>query len=273
MATKSKFFRVAVEGGTTDGRTISREWIEQMAQRYSQGTYGSRVNMEHIRGYDPTGMFKMYGDITAAKTEEIEIEGEKRLALFVQIDPTPELIALNKQRQKVYTSVEIHPNLNQKGAYLMGLAVTDSPASLGTEMLKFCASASEHPLAARKQHPECLFTAAIETIIEFEEEQDKGPGLLERVTTLFTRHKQQATADFSDVHQAVEAVANEVTAQGTDLNAKLTAQASTITELTAKLDTTVTELADLKATLEQQEGFTQPRHPATGGGTATETDC
>ncbi|MNO08920.1 Phage capsid scaffolding protein (GPO) serine peptidase [compost metagenome] len=68
-------------------------------------------------------------------------------------------------------------------------------------------------------------------------------------------------------------MANEVTAQGTDLNAKLTAQASTITELTAKLDTTVTELADLKVTLEQQEGFTQPRHPATGGGTATETDC
>ncbi|MGL4754117.1 MAG: GPO family capsid scaffolding protein, partial [Aeromonadaceae bacterium] len=26
---KSKFFRVAVEGGTTDGRTITREWIEQ----------------------------------------------------------------------------------------------------------------------------------------------------------------------------------------------------------------------------------------------------
>ncbi|MBV7598941.1 GPO family capsid scaffolding protein [Aeromonas sp. sia0103] len=273
MATKSKFFRVAVEGGTTDGRTISREWIEQMAQRYNQGTYGSRVNMEHIRGWDPNGMFKMYGDITAAKTEEIELEGEKRLALFVQIDPTPELIALNKQRQKVYTSVEIHPNLNQKGAYLMGLAVTDSPASMGTEMLKFCASAGDNPLASRKSAPECLFTAAIETTIEFEEEQDKGPGLLERVTALFTRHKQQETADFSDVHQAVEAVANEVTAQGTDLNAKLAEQANTITALTGKLDTTATALADLKATLEQQEAFTQPRHPATGGDSAVETNC
>ena len=87
---KSKFFRVAVEGGTTDGRTITREWIEQMAKRYNKSTYGARVNMEHIRGIDPEGLFKMYGDITAAKTEEVEIEGEKRLALFVQIDPTPE---------------------------------------------------------------------------------------------------------------------------------------------------------------------------------------
>ena len=273
MATKSKFFRVAVEGGTTDGRTISREWIEQMAQRYNQGTYGSRVNMEHIRGYDPAGMFKMYGDITAAKTEEIELEGEKRLALFVQIDPTPELIALNKQRQKVYTSVEIHPNLNQKGAYLMGLAVTDSPASMGTEMLKFCASAGDNPLASRKSAPECLFTAAIETTIEFEEEQDKGPSLLERVSSLFTNHKKQTSADFSDVHQVVEVVAKEVTSLDAALNAKFTEQAATITALTGKLESTVTELAALKTALEKQESFTRPRHPATGGADTAETNC
>ena len=185
---KSKFFRVAVEGGTTDGRTITREWIEQMAQRYNQSTYGARVNMEHIRGYDPKGQFKMYGDITAAKTEEVDMEGEKRLALFVQIDPTPELVELNKKRQKVYTSVEIHPNLNEKGAYLMGLAVTDSPASLGTEMLQFCSKATVNPLAERKQYKECLFTEALETVIEFESEGDKGPGLLERVTALFSTH-------------------------------------------------------------------------------------
>ena len=72
------------------------------------------------RGYDPNGQFKMYGDITAAKTEEVDMEGEKRLALYVQIDPTPELVELNKKRQKVYTSAEIHPNLNEKGAYLDG---------------------------------------------------------------------------------------------------------------------------------------------------------
>ncbi|MGE6118847.1 GPO family capsid scaffolding protein, partial [Aeromonas salmonicida] len=181
---KSKFFRVAVEGGTTDGRTITREWIEQMAKRYNQSTYGARVNMEHIRGFDPKGQFKMYGDITAAKTEEVDMEGEKRLALFVQIDPTPELIELNKARQKVYTSVEIHPNLNEKGAYLVGLAVTDSPASLGTEMLQFCSKASANPLAERKQYKESLFTEALETVIEFEDEADKGPTLAERITAM-----------------------------------------------------------------------------------------
>ena len=271
---KSKIFRVAVEGGTTDGRAITREWLEQMAQRYNQSTYGARVNMEHIRGIDPNGLFKMYGDITAAKTEEVDMEGEKRLALFVQIDPTPELVELNKKRQKVYTSVEIHPNLNEKGAYLMGLAVTDSPASLGTEMLQFCSKATVNPLAERKQYKECLFTEALETVIEFESESDKGPGLLERITALFSTHKKQAAADFSDVHQAVEAVAKEVTSLDADLQKKFTEQAQTLTELTSKLDATAKALADLTASLERQEALSHKRDPATGGdGTTIQTDC
>lgn len=273
---KSKFFRVAVEGGTTDGRAITREWLEQMAQRYNQSTYGARVNMEHIRGIDPNGLFKMYGDITAAKTKEVTIEGEQRLALFVQIDPTPELVELNKKRQKVFTSVEIHPNLNDKGAYLMGLAITDSPASLGTDMLQFCAGAGDKsPLASRKQHKECLFTEALETVIEFESEQEKGPSLAERIAALFSSHKKQSTADFSDVHQAVETVAKEVTTLDADLQKKFTEQAQTITELTNKQDATAKALADLTAKLEGQEAFNQQRPPATGGdGTTTvSTDC
>ncbi|WP_323883117.1 GPO family capsid scaffolding protein [Aeromonas hydrophila] len=272
---KSKFFRVAVEGGTTDGRAITREWLEQMAQRYNQSTYGARVNMEHIRGIDPNGLFKMYGDITAAKTEEVTIEGEQRLALFVQIDPTPELVELNKKRQKVFTSVEIHPNLNEKGAYLMGLAITDSPASLGTDMLQFCAGAGDKsPLASRKQHKECLFTEALETVIEFESEQEKGPSLAERIAALFSSHKKQSTADFSDVHQAVETVAKEVTTLDADLQKKFTEQAQTLTELTGKQDATAKALADLTAKLEGQEAFNQQRPPATGGDSASiQTDC
>ncbi len=278
---KSKFFRVAVEGGTTDGRTITREWIEQMAARYNQSTYGARVNMEHIRGYDPNGQFKMYGDITAAKTEEVDMEGEKRLALFVQIDPPPELVELNKKRQKVYTSVEIHPNLNEKGAYLMGLAVTDSPASLGTEMLQFCSKAKVNPLGDRKQHKECLFTEALETVIEFEDDSDKGdkgPSLLEKVKGMFTRRDQASGEQFTDVHQAVEAVATEVTNLEEQTKGKFNELANTVNELksaVAKNSELEKAFNDLKTSLERQEDFSHKRDPATGGdGTTTvSTDC
>ncbi|MFO5718698.1 GPO family capsid scaffolding protein, partial [Klebsiella pneumoniae] len=73
-------------------------------------------------------------------------------ALYGVINPTPDLIELNKKRQKVYTSVEIDPSFSDTGeAYLVGLAVTDNPASLGTEMLQFSANAQSSPLSERKQ--------------------------------------------------------------------------------------------------------------------------
>ena len=54
--TKSKFFRVAVEGATTDGRIIERAWLEQMAKNFDPAKYGARIWMEHMRGmYAPTG--------------------------------------------------------------------------------------------------------------------------------------------------------------------------------------------------------------------------
>ena len=47
---RSKWVRIFCEGATTDGRTIERAWIEQMAASYDPNTYGARLNCEHIRG-------------------------------------------------------------------------------------------------------------------------------------------------------------------------------------------------------------------------------
>jgi hypothetical protein len=56
-----------------------------------------------------------------------------------------------KAGQKVYTSMEIQPNFANSGkCYLVGLAVTDDPASLGTEYLEFCSRAAQNPLAGKK---------------------------------------------------------------------------------------------------------------------------
>ncbi|MFA5633252.1 MAG: GPO family capsid scaffolding protein [Porticoccaceae bacterium] len=173
-----KWFRVATEGATTDGRKISRQWIEQMAKNFDPKKYGARVWLEHMRGLFADGPFAALGDVTAVKAEEVE--GGK-LALFVQLDPTDQLKDINGKRQKVYTSIEVDPEFADTGeAYLVGLAVTDSPASLGTDMLQFSAQqGTASPLAARKQRPENLFTEAVEVAFDFgdDEEEDKGPSL------------------------------------------------------------------------------------------------
>ncbi|MDU3078599.1 MAG: GPO family capsid scaffolding protein, partial [Mixta calida] len=93
MAIKAKRFRIAVEGATTDGRKISREWISQMAASYDPSVYGARVNMEHIKGYAPDSTFRRFGDVTAVEAEEIADGPLKgKLALYGWIDPTPELV-------------------------------------------------------------------------------------------------------------------------------------------------------------------------------------
>lgn len=168
MAARSKFFRVGTEGDTTDGRKIERSWIQQMADSFDRTLYGARVWLEHLRGTYPDSTFRAYGDVVGLEAREVE---DGKLALFAQIDPTDDLVAMNKARQKIYTSMEVDTNFARRGhAYLIGLAVTDTPASLGTEMLAFSAAHPEaSPLAARKVSPDNIFTAATPTTLEFEE--------------------------------------------------------------------------------------------------------
>lgn len=167
---KSKFFVIGTEGSTTDGRNIERSWLEQAARNYSPAKYNARINLEHFKGILPDSPFKRYGDVVALKTEE----RDGKMVLLAQIDPTADLLALSKSRQKIHTSMEIDPDFADTGeAYLVGLAVTDDPASLGTDMLKFCAGASVNPLASRKLEPGNVFSAALVAQIELEDEQQQ----------------------------------------------------------------------------------------------------
>lgn len=184
---KTRFFRVAVEGATTDGRAIDRQWLLDAAETYNRETYAARVNLEHVRGITADGPFQAYGDVLALKTDTVELtvggKTERRLALFAEVDALDPLVAMNKKGQKLYSSIEISPNFAGTGkAYLVGLAVTDSPASLGTEMLQFAATQGENnPLAHRKQDKANLFTAAEEVTIELAEDtpaMDPATGFL-----------------------------------------------------------------------------------------------
>lgn len=224
---KSKWFRVAVAGDTTDGREIQPEWILQMAQTYSLNIYGARINLEHIKGVSPDGIFGAYGDVIALKTEKVNINGEQKDALFAQIQPNDNLIAINQKNQKIYTSIEVDENFAKTGqAYLVGLAVTDSPASLGTEMLSFAAGAAENPLKAKKLRPENLFSAAQETTFEFEEVKESFTSdLVNKVKNLFKtqeqqqqQQQQQNQENFSQSEQAIIAIAEQTAAQGTEFN-------------------------------------------------------
>ncbi|WP_213908618.1 GPO family capsid scaffolding protein [Stutzerimonas nitrititolerans] len=260
---RSKWTRIAVEGATTDGRTIERSWIEDMAAQYSPNTYGARLNCEHIKGYWPGGEFGAYGDVLALKAEEVEIAGNKKLALYAQIEPNEALLALNKKGQKVYTSIEVQPKFADTGkAYLIGLAITDSPASLGTEALEF--SAKHGTLANRKQHPDNLFTAAEEAELEFEEVTEQ-PGafkdLAARVKALFTKGR-ETDSQFAEIGDAVTSLVEFAEKQQASLE-KHSADAAVLGEKVTQLEATVTELTEKLGTTEDHRQ--QKRPPVPGG--------
>ncbi|KFA59060.1 Phage capsid scaffolding protein [Gilliamella apicola] len=268
---KSKWFRVAVEGATTDGRKIQKEWIEQMAENYDRDVYGARINLEHIKGYSPDSQFKRYGDVLALRAEEIKtgpLAG--KLALLAQIEPTDELIQLNKAKQKVYTSIEVNYEFADTGkAYLVGLAVTDDPASLGTEFLEFSAKATVNPLVSRKQSPNNLFTVAEETVIDFEEVDTQNDttfsSMLERLTGLFKTKSEKDSTKFVQLGEIIEQFATATTDRFTEMEAK-------IVELTNELSDVKkqnTELVELLSELPDS-----PDRPlSTGGSIDVETDC
>ncbi|HHA2790931.1 TPA: GPO family capsid scaffolding protein [Stenotrophomonas maltophilia] len=200
---RSEFFRVAVEGATTDGRVIERQQITEIAETYDPQVYGARIWLEHIRSSLPDSPFRAYGDVVAVKAEEVDIAGKKKLALFAQVEPTDDLVDMvNVRKQKVFTSIEISPEFADSGkAYLFGLAVTDSPASLGTSMLAFSAqNPDENPLKDRKQAPENLFTEATETVIKFtaEEEPEARPGPVALLLSTLGLAKKPAPAPAKD---------------------------------------------------------------------------
>lgn len=279
---RSKFFRVAVEGATTDGRVIERQHITDMAASYDPQLYGARIWVEHMRSLMPDGPFKAFGDVLAVKAEEVDVGGVKKLALFAQIEPTDALVAMvNNDKQKLYTSIEIAPKFADTGkAYLQGLAVTDTPASLGTEMLAFAAQQGDKsPLAARKQAPENLFTAMEETEITFDEIQPPAPrknpmalllsglGLLPK-PELEPAPKKDPAADLGKF-------ADQLLATFTMQEERIEQLSAKNDELTAKVKALGDQVAGFRKTLDDTPQAFNQRPPISGPGRSVgdATDC
>ncbi len=133
QATTRKKFKVMTSGTTVDGRNVTRAQIHAMAAAYNPSVYGARVNIEHYLSPFPDSVFSAMGDVVALSAEDINegpLAGEAHL--FAEIEPTQRMKDMIAEGKKVYSSTEMHPNFPlTKGPYLMGLAMTDTPASLG----------------------------------------------------------------------------------------------------------------------------------------------
>lgn len=190
--TSRKKFRVAVSGSTVDGREISPVHLREAAENFNPDVYAARVNVEHYLSPCPSSEFSAMGDVTALSTEDIT-EGPLagRTALYAEIEPTERMKQLVADGKKIYSSIELHPQFSVNGrAYLVGLAMTDTPASLGTERLKFTAQQRQAVMTFNSVQGEApLISEAIESeIIEMaEQRQEEGTQWFNRVMGIIGR--------------------------------------------------------------------------------------
>jgi DNA-directed RNA polymerase subunit L len=280
----SKWFRIGVEGDTCDGRVISADDIQDMADTFDPRVYGCRINLEHIRSIYPDGPYARYGDVTEVKAEVIDDDSslKGKLALFGKVAPLDNLVDMVAKGQKVYTSMEIRPNFANSGkCYLTGLAVTDDPASLGTEYLEFCSRATSNPLNGKKEQPGDLFSVATLAELEFEEQPETLLNkLTDTVKSIFSRKQLSDDARFADVHEAVTSIAERVQTGDEAALTRFTALENAIEMLERKLaaqgDEAAQQFSTIKTTLDKTESIKQPRRLlSTGGDVAdvTLTDC
>ncbi|AJJ57209.1 phage capsid scaffolding (GPO) serine peptidase family protein [Yersinia pseudotuberculosis IP 32953] len=136
----SDWICIGTSGTSVDGRPLEPQWLIECANTYSRETYTALLWPYHeeditMRQYTPN-----MGEVDALKYEEV---GEK-IKLYAKLIPNQFLIEANRQGQKLFTSVEIVPDFAGSGeSYLFGLAVTDIPASLGTEKISFTANGED----------------------------------------------------------------------------------------------------------------------------------
>jgi hypothetical protein len=125
---KTEFKRIGRSGPTVDGRIISPQMIDQMAEDYDKELFTALIWPEHER-------YLNFGSVEALRSEP-NIEGGRDL--YAQLSPNEFYLSSNKYDQKLFTSMEINTDFRKSGrAYLSGLGATDSPASAATDEIRF----------------------------------------------------------------------------------------------------------------------------------------
>lgn len=188
MAGKSGWFKVATAGPTIDGRIIEEQWIFDIVETYDLEEYTANIFQDHW------SWLGNHGQVLEVKKEK---DKKKRWCLFARVKPNRLLLDLNKAGQKLFTSIRVEPDFAKTGkAYLSHLAITDTPASLGTSQLEFSQEENqkfshvfgmEEPIELTFDDPDELDNLAKEVV--------KNKGLSDRLKSVFSKQNSQEQDD------------------------------------------------------------------------------
>ncbi|WP_323901087.1 GPO family capsid scaffolding protein [Aeromonas hydrophila] len=276
---------IATEGKAVDGRDITRDWLTDMAETYDPTYYTAVIWPEHDR-------WSSYGTVQALKTEEVD----GKYKLYAILCPNRDLIYWNQSGQYQFCSIEPFEQFADLGrTYLIGLGVTDQPASTGTTHLKFSKSNKGQVIGTSEPLDLSMFKLP---------KHEKPDSLLTKLFNLLSSHGEQAPTtppsqpedeemkpeQFDQMLGALTGLGTKIDAFSAKLEAKPTTEETTppITEPTkveekpgitaeqfTKLEQTLTGLTDkvgeLQGKIEQFSAEVPGQRPGALGGDDTPT--
>lgn len=134
---------IGTAGNTIDGRVISEQDLIDADETYDRDEYTAVLNSDHALSW--------YGNFGTVHQTRLGKDKKDRTILQGKIAPNFRLIEMNRNGQRLFFSMELEDDFAGTGkTYLSGLAMTDSPASLGTSMLKFSKENKESSLRIAK---------------------------------------------------------------------------------------------------------------------------
>lgn len=229
------WFCIATSGKTIDGREIQKEWLESAAKNYSKNLYQALIWDEHGTQQERNWLGNL------GTVEEVKLVEENGVfKLFAKLQPNQFLENLNKQGQKIFTSVELMPDFpNDNEHYLIGLAATDQPASVGLSRLQFSAQNKQKNIFLSSQQLE-IGTDNMEDLKQsLQEALAQNAQMQEKIAELEQLLKNGKTTE-------AEAVAEEAAEQATEVEAEIEAAQEQAQEST---DSTKEEMSAIKKQL------------------------
>ncbi len=251
---KSKWAVVATEGGNNWRPHNSAQLIEEWPKVTTQTStaHASTLTISNFLSISWTCQCSLgFGDVLAVKAEERE---DGKLQLLVELSTNWCTHCLNKEGQKVYTSVEMRPLFADTGkAYLVGLAVTDNPASLAQKMLSF----SHNGLNARKLKGKHLHSSRWNGIGICWEEAEKSPSVLEKSKRYLRKKEKSDDERFEPIqcYWAFSRATKEILENWPHFKGDFENQQADIEEMTAGNE-------EIHATFEELKSRHKPKIPA-----------
>lgn len=268
-----KRFRVAREGQTVDGRSLSQQQIIDMSETYDPVEYSARINCEHMSGYwrdiDAAtalgDVIKLDHGMETFKPNGVDVQ---LMCLYATLSVLPVLVDANKEGKKIFTSIEFYPKFaDTDRAYLVGLAVTDTPASRGVEPLKFNRNADalrtdindQELILMNKDTPATVVNTdpatpvannTTEQPITDTQTQDlntkpEADGFLQKLSTMFASKKSGMSVEEQELVLQSFTKMNEKTDNVVEANNKLSQK---VTELENKVEMLNSQLSNQPAT-------------------------